>query len=70
MLVDDGVALKYVFWEPRTSCSLLHSFLGLKRSGPMMSSTANHKSYKTLGRLHGPWYKHALIWLLISNVHL
>ena len=32
-------------------------FLGVKRSGPRMSSTTNHRA---LGRLHVPWYKQPL----------
>jgi hypothetical protein len=34
--------------------------LGVNRSGPGTSSTTNHKFYKALGWLHGPWCKQPL----------
>ena len=33
-------------------------FLGVNQSGLGTSSIANHKFYKALGQLHGPWCKH------------
>jgi hypothetical protein len=35
-------------------------FFGVNRNDHGTSSTTNHKFYKTLGRLHGPWCKQPL----------
>ena len=43
-----------VFWGPQTPWSLWHCLLGGNGRGPKTSSTADHKFYKALGRLHGP----------------
>ena len=51
------VYLKYVLWGPQTSWSLCSFFLGVNQSGPRTSLTSNHRFYKTLERLHGPWCK-------------
>ena len=34
--------------------------LGVNQSDPKTSVTTNHKFYKTLGQLHGPWCKKPL----------
>ena len=56
-------ALKYVFWRPQTPWSFSQIFfLSVNQNDPGMSLTTNHKFYKALGQLHGPWCKQPL-WL-------
>jgi hypothetical protein len=50
-------SLKYVLWGPRTSWSLWQFFLGVNQSGCRTSSTTNHRFYRALRQLHGPWCK-------------
>ena len=59
MLVNN-VGHKYVFQGPWMPWSLWQPFLGVNRSGPGRSSTANHKFYMGLGWFHGPWCKQPL----------
>ena len=40
--------------------TLTFFFIGLNRSGPWTSSTANHIFYRALGQLHDPWCKQPL----------
>jgi hypothetical protein len=40
--------------------NLTFFFLAINRSGPKTSSTTNHIFYRTLGWLHGPWWKQPL----------
>ena len=40
--------------------TLTFFFLGVNQSGPKTSSTTNHKFYKALRRLQGPWSKQPL----------
>ena len=35
--------------------------LGVNQSGPKMNSTTNHKFYRALELLHGPWCKEPLM---------
>ena len=35
-------------------------YLGVNQSGPRTSSTTDHKFYRALGQLHGPWCKQPL----------
>ena len=55
------LALKYVIWRPRTPWSLSHFSLDVNRSGPEANSTANHRFYRAMGRLHGPWCQRPLL---------
>ena len=55
------LALKYVIWRPRTPWSLSHFSLDVNRSGPEANSTANHRFYRAMGRLHGPWCQRPLV---------
>ena len=41
-------------------------FLGVNRSGPKTSSTTNHKFYRALGQLQGPWCNNPYVNYLIQ----
>ena len=56
----DDVDLRIYLWGHQTPGSHWPFFLGVNWSGPGTSSTTNHKFYRALGRLHGPWCKQPL----------
>ena len=54
----DNLCLKiWLLGISNSMVTLTFFFLRANQSGPETSSTTNHKFYKTLGRLHGPWCK-------------
>ena len=57
----DNVGLKICLLGYSDSMVTLTFFLGVNRSGPRMSSTTNHKIYRALGQLQGPWCKQILL---------
>ena len=59
--VNSNVGLQICRLENSNSMVTLTCFsLGVNQSGPGTSSTANHRFYKALGRLHDPWCKQPL----------
>ena len=60
IMIVDNVGLKICFWGPWTPWSLLTFFPWINQSSPGRSSITNHKFYKALGWLHGPWCKRPL----------
>ena len=56
----DNVSLELCLLRTLNSMiTLTIFFLGVNRCGPGTRSTTNHKFYKALGQLHGPWCKPA-----------
>ena len=59
MLVDN-VGLKICMLGTLDSVVTLTFFVGVNRSDPRRSSTTNHKFFRAMGQLHGPWCKQPL----------
>ena len=60
-MVVDNVDLKICLLATSNSMVILILFfIGVNLSGPETSSTSNHRFYRTLGQLHGPWCKQPL----------
>jgi hypothetical protein len=47
--------------------ALMFFSLGVNQSGPKTRSTTNHKFYKTLEQLHGPWCKQPLTYKIVEG---
>ena len=60
----DNTSLNMFFGDLELHGRFDHFFLGVNRNGLGTSFTANHRCYKALGRLHGPWCEESLrcVW--------
>jgi hypothetical protein len=55
MSVDNACLQTCLLVTSNFIITLTFSSFDVNRSGPGTSSTTNHKFYRALGRLHGPW---------------